>query len=254
MLEQKRGEMRLIQDDLNQKRLKYEEHEEVWKKREELLQKKKKEFYEKIQDMKSFTKQTASKIEKYTEKAREERGQNEVKDKQITTLQTQLAACTKRKNKLEKELENVMECQKYLESVLKIESSFDEIDKIIKRYDTLSAANKELQIEIEDFKNESKETNHLFKTASKEGQNTILELTSTLGQTRNKLEKFRSLNNKEENNLRTLEEVSMKTVSRIYTCLTLCIVSATGSGNHECKQPLLKMSGFKTRSSFPSRR
>ncbi len=220
MLEQKKGEMRLIQDDLNQKRKLYEDHEEVWKKREELLQKKKKEFYEKIQDMKSFTKQTASKIEKYTEKAKEEKVQNEVKDKMILDLQRQLAAHTKKKNRLEKDLENVMECQKYLETVLKFESSFDEIDKIIKRYDILSAANSELQLEIENFKKESKETNYLFKTASKEGQNNIFELNRTLALTRNKLEKQRTSNIKEEISLRTVEDVSMKTVRNVLSILT----------------------------------
>uniref|UniRef100_A0A7S1KSH7 DUF4200 domain-containing protein n=1 Tax=Percolomonas cosmopolitus TaxID=63605 RepID=A0A7S1KSH7_9EUKA len=211
LLEQKRLELREVQALLDEKRRQYEALESKWREREEVLTKKKEHFLSRIGDMQIFTKKTSRKIEKYQQKADEERRLNSQKKKIIEQLNDQIIQLEAHKEAKQCTLKKIEPYQEFLNNMLNMEPSFLEVHKILQRYDTLRNANVELDGEARSNKAQQKKLSTECKQIGKEGQDLIFHLNAQLSKKQQCLENERSSLKEGENRLMQHQNAATKT-------------------------------------------
>jgi chromosome segregation ATPase len=103
-LQLKKGQMKQIQTELNEKRDDFERLEETWKQRDEELRQKKLNFLKRIESMRHYEKQTQAQFQKYNKKADDEARQNKIKQEQKEQLSFEIDDLRQEKLMLEKQL------------------------------------------------------------------------------------------------------------------------------------------------------
>lgn len=211
LLEQKRLELKEVQTQLDEKRQQFQLLEEKWKDREDILMKKKEHFLSRIGDMQIFTRKTSRKIEKYQQKAEEEKKSNAQKTEIIEELNKQILELEDVKESKKIHLERIESYQEFLNHVLNVEPSFQEIHKILQRYDTLEKANIELDKESKSNKSSQKNLQNGLKQMGKDGQDLLFHLNAQLSKRQQILEGERSTLQERENALVHQQNVATKT-------------------------------------------
>lgn len=201
VLLQKKKKMQEVQQELDRKKIEYEQRMRKCKEKETELAEKQEKIRESVIRFEKFVKENDAKRTRAMKREKDEISSRKQKESEILGLKKTLQDNTKLKHKLMRMVEKLSVYETYLESVLEPSDEFEEVANVLKRHETLTATNQDLRKIVMQGNHDMEEMRAMVAVFTKEKENEILVATSNIAGHQKSAESVRNDNSKVEQEL-----------------------------------------------------
>eukprot|EP00241_Pyramimonas_parkeae_P012483 CAMPEP_0114264436 /NCGR_PEP_ID=MMETSP0058-20121206/23203_1 /TAXON_ID=36894 /ORGANISM="Pyramimonas parkeae, CCMP726" /LENGTH=298 /DNA_ID=CAMNT_0001381105 /DNA_START=310 /DNA_END=1203 /DNA_ORIENTATION=+ len=201
VLLQKKKKMKEVQQELDRKKLEYEQRMRKCKEKEQDLAEKQEKIRESVIRFEKFVKENDAKRTRAMKREKDEISSRMQKELEIAALTQTLTEHTRLRHRLLRMVEKLSVYEAYLESVLEPSDEFEEVAQLTKRHDTLTHTNQDLRSIVEKGNEDIEEMRATLSLFTKEKENEILVATSNIAGHQKRADQMRNDNSKVEQEL-----------------------------------------------------
>mmetsp|Transcript_38007 Transcript_38007/g.98124 ORF Transcript_38007/g.98124 Transcript_38007/m.98124 type:complete len:343 (-) Transcript_38007:412-1440(-) len=198
-------ELEKVQEQLNKEKENFKERMDAFKRDEDRLREKQEELRKNVTRFAKFMKENEAKRKRAEKKAQDEQKQRQQKDEEILNLKTMKHDFEEKRTKMITSLDEIMVYKEYLELVHEVSEDFQEVSDILMRYETLTAAERDLTKDVEKRNAQIEALRQELNNFTKTTQNEILVLNSEIAASQKLLEEKKISASSSEQSLHRVE-------------------------------------------------
>ncbi|KAK9792699.1 hypothetical protein WJX73_005797 [Symbiochloris irregularis] len=142
---EKRREIFRLQNELDEHKLKIQDKEADFQRRELLLKQRDIELQESLVRFSKFLQESDAKMARATKTAAEERRLREEKTREVEALNVGIGALHQQRRQIQSDVKKYIKFKDFLEDVLEVTRSFSTVEDLLARHATLESANNDLR-------------------------------------------------------------------------------------------------------------